>query len=243
MWVVPNFGIGLQTGKWSAGYERRKSTGFSNPDNKENHVACWMAAMYDVTANPVYRDRAAKWFGLMKSRLKTGAMGTANPFRFSSKWQDDETDLLYYGYRYLSTSTGRWNSRDPADEEGGEDLYAFVQNGPPNDVDMFGLCAVCCCCADGLSFKNIKTYTGLGAVALQFGHEFDVVAQLSFQPSSAQASCKLQWFEKSNVPYYPPQKPIYPTNKGIGTDMYPVGGPTSPTFAPLGSQFIVVRLS
>jgi RHS repeat-associated protein len=32
----------------------------------------------------------------------------ANPFRFSSKYQDDETDLLYYGYRYYNASTGRW---------------------------------------------------------------------------------------------------------------------------------------
>jgi len=41
----------------------------------------------------------------------------ANPFRFSTKYQDDETDLLYYGNRDLDTSTGRWLSRDPIGEE------------------------------------------------------------------------------------------------------------------------------
>jgi RHS repeat-associated protein len=40
-------------------------------------------------------------------------MAKANPFRFSTKYQDDETDLFYYGYRYYSASTGRWISRDP----------------------------------------------------------------------------------------------------------------------------------
>jgi len=75
LWVGAEFGIDLRTGKWSAGYERRKATGFSNPDNKENEIACWMAAMYDVTKNPLYRDRAAKWFQLMKSRIKTRADG------------------------------------------------------------------------------------------------------------------------------------------------------------------------
>ena len=30
----------------------------------------------------------------------TGALGKANPFRFSTKYQDDESDLVYYGYRY-----------------------------------------------------------------------------------------------------------------------------------------------
>ena len=34
----------------------------------------------------------------------TGPMATANPFRFSTKYQDDETGLLYYGYRYGSYS-------------------------------------------------------------------------------------------------------------------------------------------
>jgi RHS repeat-associated protein len=45
----------------------------------------------------------------------TGPMAMANPFRFSTKYQDGETDLLYYGYRYYNASTGRWNSRDPLD--------------------------------------------------------------------------------------------------------------------------------
>ena len=45
--------------------------GFSNPDNKENLIARWLLAMYDVTGKPVYRERAEKWFRLMKSRMKT----------------------------------------------------------------------------------------------------------------------------------------------------------------------------
>ena len=55
-------------------------------------------------------------------------MAKANPFRFSTKYQDDETDLLYYGYRYYSANAGRWNSRDPIGESGGKNLYAFVSN-------------------------------------------------------------------------------------------------------------------
>jgi hypothetical protein len=34
----------------------------------------------------------------------TGPMAKVNPFRFSTKYQDDETDLLYYG------TAGRWVS-------------------------------------------------------------------------------------------------------------------------------------
>jgi len=70
LWVVPGFGIDLQTGKWSSGFSQRKTTGFSNPDNKENHIARWLLAMHDATGKPAYRDRAAKWFELMKSRMR-----------------------------------------------------------------------------------------------------------------------------------------------------------------------------
>ncbi len=69
----------------------------------------------------------------------TGPMARTNPFRFSTKYQDDETDLLYYGYRYYSASTGRWLSRDPLGENGGENLYAFVGSDPLGQIDYLGL--------------------------------------------------------------------------------------------------------
>jgi RHS repeat-associated protein len=43
----------------------------------------------------------------------TGPMAKANPIRFSTKYDDDESDLLYYGYRYYKPSTGTWVNRDP----------------------------------------------------------------------------------------------------------------------------------
>jgi len=68
----------------------------------------------------------------------TGPMAKADPFRFSTKYQDDETDLLYYGYRYYNASIGRWLSRDPLDEEGGDNLYAFVDGDALNSSDALG---------------------------------------------------------------------------------------------------------
>ncbi|MCZ7640943.1 MAG: hypothetical protein M5U12_35755 [Verrucomicrobia bacterium] len=57
----------------------------------------------------------------------TGALAAAQPFRFSTKWTDAETGLLYYGYRYYNPTTGRWVSRDPIGEQGGFNLSAFVR--------------------------------------------------------------------------------------------------------------------
>jgi hypothetical protein len=70
LWVVPPFGIDQQGGQWTQGYSRRNTDGFSLPDNKQNLVAEWLIAMYDVTKKPVYRERAEKWWRVMKSRMK-----------------------------------------------------------------------------------------------------------------------------------------------------------------------------
>ena len=69
---------------------------------------------------------------------KTGTT-SANPFRFSTKYQDDETGLAYYGYRYHQASTGRWLSRDPSQERGGINLYEFGQNNSISFIDLLGL--------------------------------------------------------------------------------------------------------
>ena len=55
---------------------------------------------------------------------------------------DDESDLIYYGYRYYNPSTGRWLNRDPVEENGGKNLYVFVQDNPINSFDRIGLITV-----------------------------------------------------------------------------------------------------
>jgi RHS repeat-associated protein len=83
----------------------------------------------------------------------TGPTAKVNPFRFSTKYQDDETDLLYYGYRYYHLATGRWLSRDPIDEDGSKGLtlelpvkanicdnvYCWISNEPLMHYDLYGL--------------------------------------------------------------------------------------------------------
>ena len=61
-----------------------------------------------------------------------------NPFKFSTKYHDEETDLYYYGYRYYDSAVGRWLSRDPIEEQGGINLYGFVYNSPLNWFDILG---------------------------------------------------------------------------------------------------------
>jgi RHS repeat-associated protein len=68
-----------------------------------------------------------------------GDYAADNRFKFSTKYGDAETDLIYYGYRYYNPQTGRWIGRDPIEEVGGINLYGFVGNDPVNNIDPFGL--------------------------------------------------------------------------------------------------------
>jgi RHS repeat-associated protein len=68
----------------------------------------------------------------------TGYFARENPFRFSSKYYDEETGLSYYGYRYYSASVGRWLSKDPIEENGGLNLYAFANNNALIHIDPDG---------------------------------------------------------------------------------------------------------
>jgi RHS repeat-associated protein len=60
------------------------------------------------------------------------------PFRFSTKYTDQESDLVYYGYRYYNPWTGSWPNRDPIEEQGGYNLYSFTGNRPPILLDYLG---------------------------------------------------------------------------------------------------------
>jgi len=48
-------------------------------------------------------------------------------------------DVADYGYRWYDPLTGRWPSRDPIEEAGGVNLYAFVRNDPTDLIDLRGL--------------------------------------------------------------------------------------------------------
>lgn len=70
---------------------------------------------------------------------QSGEYAALNPFRFSTKYTDDETGLLDYGHRHYDPSIGRWLNRDPSNEYGGLNLYGFAGNDGVNFYDYLGL--------------------------------------------------------------------------------------------------------
>jgi RHS repeat-associated protein len=78
--------------------------------------------------------------------LATGTMVNDFNFWFSSKYTDEETGLVYYGYRYYSPGLGRWLSRDPiwelahrtlVSEFANADIQELIDRAGPN---VFAFC-------------------------------------------------------------------------------------------------------
>ena len=95
-----------------------------------------VTAMVDMaTGNPAAQYEYGPFGELIRA---SGEFAELNPFRFSTKYQDGESGLLYYGYRYYNPVTGRWLSRDPIGEEDCPNMFAFVRNNGVNGVDVLG---------------------------------------------------------------------------------------------------------
>ena len=90
--------------------------------------------LIDTDGNEVARYTYGPFGELLR---RTGSLSEVNPFRWSTKWTDEATGLVYYGYRWLGD--GRWLNRDPAGESESMNLYGFVVNDPLAFVDDLGL--------------------------------------------------------------------------------------------------------
>ena len=60
-------------------------------------------------------------------------------YKFSTKPQDELSELYYYGYRFYQPTVGRWINRDPIRENGGENLYSYNFANPVCLFDSIGL--------------------------------------------------------------------------------------------------------
>ena len=98
------------------------------------------ASAAGTVANPVTAAAVYEYSPvgeLLRSDAKDATMAD-QPFRFSTKYQDTETGLLYYGHRYYSPAMGRFINRDPIQESGGINLYGFAGNDGVNGWDFLG---------------------------------------------------------------------------------------------------------
>jgi RHS repeat-associated protein len=112
-----------------------------------------VTAMVDAADGSVVARYDYSPFGM--TVLADGPAAAANPWRFSSKYHDSETALVYYGYRYYSSELGRWISKDPhfsslveTTARSSSELAAlsrFVANRPVGRIDFLGRWPLCAC--------------------------------------------------------------------------------------------------
>ena len=127
--------------------------------------------------------RALYEYGPYGSAVKMeGNAAELNPFRFSSEYADDELGLVYYNYRYYNPQNGRWISRDPADEQGGWNLYIFVKNNTCLYSDTLGLSedAETECCKDGVKYSKIADDAGRECCEYEVQEIFILVKPCSY---------------------------------------------------------------
>jgi len=65
---------------------------------------------------------------------------TPTDFNFTGLYRHSKSNLDLAGRRAYDPDLGRWLNRDPAGEEGGQNLYAYAGNNSPNATDRSGLC-------------------------------------------------------------------------------------------------------
>jgi RHS repeat-associated protein len=124
-------GAGGVGGLLAVGF-KTNGTHFVAFDGNGNVAALVGAADGTATANYEY--------GAFGEPIRiTGSVGKLNPIRFSTQFSDDVTGDLKYLYRIYGPSTGGWKSRDPEEEDGGDNLYVFVGNEATDIYDLFGL--------------------------------------------------------------------------------------------------------
>ncbi len=64
---------------------------------------------FSLSANTAVNSYEYGPFGQVIAKTET----VENPYQYNTKYFDEETNLLYYGYRFYDDKDGRWINRDP----------------------------------------------------------------------------------------------------------------------------------
>ena len=95
------------------------------------------------TAGAVQNSYAWDAFGSARAQNVT----VANPFVYTAR-ESAEAGLLYYRFRQYEPAAARFHSEDPTGYDGGDNLYAYVDNAPVAQVDAMGLHPNNPCCKE-----------------------------------------------------------------------------------------------
>jgi RHS repeat-associated protein len=96
-------------------------------------------------------------------------------FNYTGLYRHGPSNLDMAVHRFYDPDLGRWISRDPIGEEGGLNLYTYVENNPLNVIDPLGLLTVVVIGAgtDGNPFGHASlAFSGSGIYSFGTGRDF-----------------------------------------------------------------------
>lgn len=105
----------------------------------EGNIAC----LVDPETREVAESYSYTVFGeesiLDRSGASVAVSSLGNPWRYREKRVDEETGLVWFGYRYYDPEIGRWLSPDPLGTTDSLNLYVYAHNNPLKYIDRFGM--------------------------------------------------------------------------------------------------------
>ena len=121
-------------------YDEISNSSTPNSSTQQLYIPCYdnngnVTRYLDANGNTV-AQYTYDAFG--KLIAKSGPLADFFRHRFSTKYFDIETGLCYYGYRFYHPIIMRWLNRDPLEEDGGLNLYAFCDNASIFLTDSLG---------------------------------------------------------------------------------------------------------
>ena len=95
------------------------------------NIILYVSEMWSIAAQYTYDP----YGNIIES---SGPLADVFSFGFSTQYHDRETGMVGYQQRVYQPILGRWLNRDPIEEDGGENLYAFCANNPTFFFDSDG---------------------------------------------------------------------------------------------------------
>ena len=148
---------------------------------------------------------------------KSGAYADANPFRFSTKYFDADTGLYDFGLRDYLPKLGRWTSRDPIEEEGGNNIYGFILNNPINYIDFLGMQCKCNVTENDISINYFGKRAQKFQHLWQIQHYFTITIQL--KNDSDKKNCSAKQYYKGYIMVDGVEKRKYTLSEGENRDI------------------------
>ena len=108
----------------------------------------WFAYGWDLTKNICEVFGAAGYIRTAYTYTPYGEVSTSGdvtqPVQWSSEYNDIESNLIYYNYRYYNAIDGRWIGKDLIGEKDHNNLHVALSNAPCYRFDVLGETSCSC---------------------------------------------------------------------------------------------------